>query len=118
MTYSSSLAVGRSRAMGRNKNVTPFQRQARTIGPVSNTIILVLLACLLGLLYLSQVTKTNAYGFEINDLQSHHAALEVEHAELELNAARLQSAERVKRSGVAQGLNPAQPEGVLQSVSE
>lgn len=99
--------------MGRNKNVTP-QQKIRSMGPVSNTIILVVLACLLGMLYLSQVTKTNAYGFHINDLQSKQATLEAEHTELELNAARLQSAERIKDSGVAQGLTPAQPEAVIQ----
>lgn len=113
MTYSSSLAVGRSRAMGRNKNVTP-QQKTRSMGPVSNTIILVVLACLLGMLYLAQVTKTNAYGFQIYDLQTRQATLESEHTELELNAARLQSAERIKNSGVAQGLTPAQPEAVIE----
>ncbi len=113
MTYSSSLAVGRSRAMGRNKNVTPYRSETKRIGPISNTILLVVLACLLGLLYLSQVTKTNAYGFEINDLQSRQTSLEAEYTELELNAARLQSVDRIKDSGVAQGLVPAEPEGVI-----
>lgn len=114
MTYSSSLAVGRSRAMGRNKNVTPYRSDAKRIGPVSNTILLVVLTCLLGLLYLSQVTKTNAYGFEINDLQSRHTSLEAEYSQLELNAARLQSVDRIKDSGVAQGLVPTQPDGVVE----
>lgn len=114
MTYSSSLAVGRQRAMGRNKNVTSYRQDARTIGPVSNTILLVVLACFLGLLYLSQVTKTNAYGFEINDLETRQSQLQAEHAELELSAARLQSLDRIKNSGVAQGLVPAQPACVVQ----
>lgn len=114
MTYSSSLAVGRQRAMGRNKNVTPFQGNTRTIGPVSNTVLLVLLACFLGLLYLSQVTKTNSYGFAINDLEQRQAQLVEEQAELELTAARLQSLDRIQKSSVAQGLVPAQPSGVVQ----
>lgn len=114
MTYSSSLAVGRSRAMGRNKNVTPYREQTKTIGPISNTIVLIVLACLLGLLYLSQVTKTNAYGFETTRLQERQTELRAEHAELELSAARLQSAERVRSSGVAQGLVSASPDGVVE----
>jgi hypothetical protein len=114
MTYSSSLAVGRQRAMGRNKNVTPFRRNGRTIGPVSNTVILVLLACFLGLLYLSQVTKTNSYGFAINDLEQRQAQLVEEQSELELTAARLQSLDRIQKSSVAQGLVPAQPSSVVQ----
>jgi hypothetical protein len=114
MTYSSSLAVGRQRAMGRNKNVTSFRAQARTIGPVSNTVIIVVLVCLLGLLYLSQVTKTNAYGFEVDNLETQQSQLISEYQELELNAARLQSVDRVQNSGVAQGLVPAQPESIVQ----
>lgn len=114
MTYSSSLAVGRQRAMGRNKNVTSYRTKGRTIGPVSNTVILVVLACLLGLLYLSQVTKTNAYGFQVEELRQTQSQLEGEHAELELQAARLQSVDRVKNSGVAKGLVPVSAEAVLQ----
>ena len=41
----------------------------RAFGPISNSIILIVLACLLGLLYLTQVTKTNTYGYQINGLQ-------------------------------------------------
>ena len=100
--------------MGRNKTIPSYRAEAKTIGPVSNTIIIVVLVCLLGLLYLSQVTKTNAYGFQINDLESHHASLEAEQADLELNAARLQSAERIKNSGVAQGMVPVEAPQVAQ----
>ena len=71
MTYSSSLALGRkTAAYGRNKNAQAFRSQEKALGPISNTIILIVLALVLGLLYLTQVTKTNAYGYEINSL--HH----------------------------------------------
>lgn len=114
MTYSSSIAAGRQRSMGRNKNVTQFRSTSRSIGPVSNTIIIVVLVCLLGLLYLSQVTKTNAYGFERNQLQSAQSQLQAEFSDLELNAARLQSVERVQNSAVAKSLVPADPVGIIQ----
>ena len=68
MTYSSSLALGRQRFAGKNQNTTSFRSQEKTIGPISNTVILIVLACLLGLLYLTQVTKTNAHGYKINAL--------------------------------------------------
>jgi hypothetical protein len=74
----------------------------------------VVLVCLLGLLYLSQVTKTNAYGFEVDNLETQQSQLISEYQELELNAARLQSVDRVQNSGVAQGLVPAQPESIVQ----
>src|ERR1700742_1028703 len=86
MTYSSSLAMNRSRYQGRNQNSVTFQAKAHTLGPVSNTIILIVLACLLGLLYLTQVTKTNAYGYKINALHQQQTQLASEHNDLEVSS--------------------------------
>jgi len=66
MTYSSSVAASRRGYVRRNQNSVSFAASARTLGPISNTIILIVLACLVGLLYLTQVTKTNGYGYTIN----------------------------------------------------
>jgi hypothetical protein len=99
---------------GRNQNVVGFQAEKRRLGPVSNTIILVVLACLLGLLYLTQVTKTNAYGYEINNLQEKQSQLQAEHDNLELASARLQSLDRVQHSQVASALVPVSPSGTVQ----
>lgn len=123
MTYSSTLAVNRQRftsrtatpqgfgakAWGKNQNVTGFQDRERRLGPVSNTIVLIVLTCILGLLYLTQVVKTNAYGYRINELQKQQTAAQVEHDELEITSARLQSLERVRDSEVAQALVPVTP---------
>lgn len=104
MTYSSSLAMGRQRFATRNQNVVSFQDKAKAIGPVSNTIILIVLACLLGLLYLTQVTKTNSYGYRINALQTEQTQLKQEHDDLEIASARLQALDRIKNSEVASNL--------------
>jgi hypothetical protein len=115
MTYASSLALGRKgRGPARNQNGVAYRTREHALGPVSNTIILIVLACLLGLLYLTQVTKTNAYGYEISGLQERQAQLKEEHSELEVAAARLQAAERVQNSGVAQGLVSVAPNAVVQ----
>src|SRR5579885_1246978 len=98
MTYSSSLAMSRRQFAGRNQNMTGFRSDDRKLGPISNTIILIVLACLLGLLYLTQVTKTNAYGYKINDLQQQQAQLKTEHDDLTVASARLQSLDRAKNS--------------------
>jgi hypothetical protein len=115
MTYSSSLALGRNRFSGRNQNTTSFKAQERTLGPISNTVMLIVLACVLGLLYLTQVTKTNAYGYKINELQKQQASLQTEHDELEVASARLQSLERVKNSQVAQNLVSVSSSGTVQN---
>lgn len=109
MTYSSSVALGRQRQIGRNQNAVTFRRSERTLGPISNTIILIVLACLLGLLYLTQVTKTNAYGYKINALQEQHAQLKSEHDDLEVASARLQSLDRVEDSRAAKNLTAVAP---------
>lgn len=113
MTYSSSLAMGRQRYVGRNQNTTTFRAHEHRLGPISNTIMLIILACLLGLLYLTQVTKTNAYGYQINDLQEKQTQLTDEHAQLEVASARLQSLERVKNSTVANNMVSLAPSGTV-----
>lgn len=115
MTYSSSLAVNRSRYQGRNQNSVSFRATARTLGPVSNTIILIVLACLLGLLYLTQVTKTNAFGYQINSLQERQAQLQSEHDDLEVASARLQSMSRVQGSSVAKNMVPTTPSATVRN---
>lgn len=115
MTYSSALAMNRQRFAGRNQNAVSFQDAKPTLGPISNTIILIVLACLLGLLYLTQVTKTNAYGYQINALQSRQTALKQEHDDLAVASARLQALDRVKNSDVAKGLVSVAPTATIQN---
>ncbi len=115
MTYSSSLALNRTRYSGRNQNSIRFNVHARTFGPISNTIILIVLACLLGLLYLTQVTKTNAYGYHINSLQKQHTQLRNQHDDLAVASARLQSLSRVQDSSVAKNLVSIAPSDTVQN---
>jgi hypothetical protein len=109
MTYSSSLAVSRQQYGTRNRNAVSFRATERTLGPISNTIILIVLACLLGLMYLTQVTKTNAYGYTVNDLKVKQTSLQSKHDDLEVASARLQSLDRVKNSSVAAAMVPTSP---------
>ncbi len=127
MTYSSTLSIGRqrladqnrpmatTRAWGKNKNTTGFSENGKAVGPVSNTIILIVLACLVGLLYLTQVTKTNAYSYKLNDLKDQQTNLQAEHDQLTIDSARLQSQERVKNSDVAKNLVTLAPAGTVQN---
>lgn len=130
MTYSSALSMSRGQYTnptrsafprrqqtyaGRNQNVVSFAIAERKLGPISNTIILVVLVCLLGLLYLTQVTKTNAFGYQINALQQKQTALQAEHADLAVASARLQSVDRVQHSAVASSLVAVAPSGTVQN---
>jgi hypothetical protein len=115
MTYSSSLALNRKGAyISRNQNAVSFRTRERTLGPITNTIMLIVLACCLGLLYLTQVTKTNAYGYEVNDLLQQQQQLKTQHDDLQVASARLQSLDRVQTSEVAKGLVSVAPSTTLQ----
>ncbi len=113
MTYSSSVAASRRTYARRNQNAVSFAVASRTLGPVSNTIILIVLACLIGLLYLTQVTRTNSYGYIINNLQQQQTQLQDEKSNLEITTARLQSLDRVAASNPAKALVSVVPSGSL-----
>lgn len=113
MTYSSSIAATRRGYVRRNQNSVRFSGSARTLGPVSNTIILIVLACLIGLLYLTQVTKTNSFGYNISNLQEQQSDLKKQKADLEVQSARLRSLDRVAASETAKALVSAAPANTL-----
>lgn len=115
MTYSSSLAMNRTRYGNRGQNSVNFRPAEVKLGPVSNTIILIILACVLGLLYLTQVTKTNAYGYQINDLQNRQSQLQSEHDNLQVASARLQSLSRAQNSPVAKNMVSVAPSDTIQN---
>lgn len=115
MTYSSSLALNRQRFATRQQNTARLASSERTLGPVSNTITLILLACLLGLLYLTQVTKTNTLSYKISGLKDQQKQLKLEHDDLAISAARLQSLDRVKNSQTAAKLVSVTPTNTLQN---
>jgi hypothetical protein len=116
MTYASSLALGRRNAFtGRNQNAISLRRHDRRLGPISNTITLVILACLLGLLYLTQVTKTDSYGYKINSLQQQQTQLQTQNSQLAVTSARLQAVSRIQASSVAASLVPVAPSASVQN---
>jgi hypothetical protein len=115
MTYSSSIAIGRKNAFaGRNQNAVAFRTQDRALGPVSNTIILIVLACTLGLFYLAQVTKTNTFGYTINSLQQQQQQLNSQHEDLMVAAARAQGVDRIQSSDQAKALVSVAPTATVQ----
>ncbi len=114
MTYSNSLAQGRRNMFAsRHQNAIAFRSSSRRMGPITNVSILIILACLLGLLYLTQVTKTNAYGYQINSLQQQQSQLEQQNNNLQVTSAELQAVNRVQTSSVAQALVPVSPSATV-----
>lgn len=109
MTYGKNVSISRASAYQRNRNVVTMGASRAGLGPVSNVIVLILVMCLLGLMYLTQVTKTNALGYRISDLTTKQTSLKEEYASLEVESTRLQSLERVKTSSVAAAMPDSKP---------
>ncbi len=109
------MSVGRQRYTRRNQNSISMQRESLRLGPVSNAVVLVVLACLLGLVYLTQVTKTNAYSYQIKNLQNQQSGLKEQRDELEVAAARLQALNTIKGSTQAAALISVAPTATLQN---
>jgi hypothetical protein len=88
----------------RNQNIVKHTLDGKHFGPVAHTVIIVLLLSVMGLMYLAQINKTNAYTYPINELETRKEALLDEKSQLEVEAARLGSLDTVKKSAVARGL--------------
>lgn len=113
MTYSSSLSQRRSEVFRRHSNAVSFQERVKTIGPVTNMVLLIVLLCLLGLLYLTQATKTNTYGYQLDSLQKQQDSLKSEKSELEIASARMQSLDRVQSSQVTAQMTQVAPTAMV-----
>ncbi len=105
MSQYQSLSLSRPdrRAWRRNQNTVKFHVGAN-LGPVSHTVIIAIMLCILGLIYLTQITKTSAYGYQINDLKVKKDQLLSEKRDLEVESARLQALERARQSDVAKAM--------------
>lgn len=112
-TSQAGQAMRGQRFAARGQNAVDFRRGGGRLGPISNTVVLIVLACLLGLLYLTQVTKTDAYAYPIDKLQTHQAQLQQENEDLVLASAQMQSLDRVQASPQATAMVPLSPSGTV-----
>ena len=105
MSTVSSLALRQTRTtLRRNQNAVRYESKRLSLGPISNTLVLALILSLMGLLYLTQITKTSTFGYEVNQLEERKTALVEEQQSREVEAARLQALETIQTSEVAQNL--------------
>lgn len=108
MSNSTTFMLSRTSANSawqRNQNIVRHSVSTKQFGPVTHTVIVVLLLSVMGLMYLAQINKTNAYTYPINELETKKSALLAEQQELKVEAARLGSLENVKNSTVAQTMS-------------
>lgn len=95
-------------SLRRNQNTVRF-KTGITLGPVSHTVLIAIMLAVLGLIYLTQITKTSTFGYQLSELDTQKEALLSESRDLEVETARLQALERIEQSDVAAHLqSPAQ----------
>jgi hypothetical protein len=109
MTYSQSISLQKNQVYRRGQNTHSMVRAGTRLGPVSTVVIVLAIISLLGVMYLSQVTRTNSLGYELAGLRQDEVGLQREISDLEVEAVRLQSIETVRSSQVATNLVPIKP---------
>ncbi len=100
---STTFSSRRQNMMRRNQNSTKFKSDVK-LGPVAHTVLVALMIAVLGLIYLTQATKTSAFGYESQGLESEIAELSAKKSDLEVQNARLTSLAQVKNSSVASAM--------------
>ena len=101
--YQTAL-TSRRQVIRRNQNATRYQPIARALGPLAHGFFVAMLVVILGLMYLTQITKTSGFGYQVDELQSMRSSLLDENKQLEVEATRLQTLERIDSSNVAKSL--------------
>ena len=109
MTYSQNLSIQKNQVYRRGSNTHSMSRVGTKMGPISTAVICLALISLMGIVYLSQVTRTNSMGYKLSSLQQKENDLKKEKTDLDIEAVRLQSIEKVKSSQVAAALTPVKP---------
>lgn len=98
-----SFSSRQDRMWRRNQNTVAFAPSV-SLGPISHTILIALMVAVLGLIYLTQVTKTGSYGYDINNLDEKLATLQSQKEDLVNENARLQALSNVADSNVAKAM--------------
>ena len=100
MSQFQSAAMNSPRMWRRNQNTVRHQIKTAGLGPVAHTVLIAIMLCVLGLIYLTQITKTSTYGYEIQNLESKKTQLAEQKQVLQVEAARLQSLDEIKKGSV------------------
>lgn len=107
MAYSTTFMLSRTAPASpwqRNRNTIRHSFSNKQFGPIAHSVVVIMLLCVMGLMYLAQINKTNAYTYPINDLQTKKDSLLQENQQLQVEAARLGSLATIQNSTVAQAM--------------
>ena len=96
----------RQQNWSRNQNTTRFTSAVK-LGPVAHTVLVALMIIVLGLIYVTQATRTTGYDYEAQKIDSQIAEFSQQKSELEVENDRLTALETIKKSAVAKEMTTA-----------
>lgn len=109
-----SFSPRRQQSWSRNQNTVAYSSPIK-LGPVAHTVLVALMITVLGLIYLTQATRTTGYDYQAQSIDSKIADLNVQKADLRVENARLTALQNVQNSNVAKAMTtPAQTDYVSQ----
>ncbi len=104
MSYQSPYySSRRQQNWSRNQNTTRFVSSVK-LGPVTHTVLVALMITVLGLIYLTQATRTTSYDYQSQKIDSQIADLNTQKSDLEVENARLTALQTTKDSNVAKAM--------------
>lgn len=104
MSYSTTATYSRRRSnWNRNQNTVAFASNIK-LGPVSHTVLVALMITVLGLIYLTQATKSTLYDYETDKIEGKISQLNAEKDELAVENRRLTALNEVQSSSVAKAM--------------
>jgi cell division protein FtsL len=96
----------RQQNWSRNQNTTRFVSSVK-LGPVAHTVLVALMITVLGLIYLTQATRTTGYDYQSQKIDSQIADLNGQKSDLQIENARLTALSTIKDSSVAREMTTA-----------
>jgi cell division protein FtsL len=105
MSYSrtTQFSSRRQQNWSRNQNTVAFVSSIK-LGPVAHTVLVALMITVLGLIYLTQATRTTSYDYQSQKIDSQIADLSTQKSDLEIENARLTALQTIKNSNVAKAM--------------
>ena len=93
------------------QNRNTVRHTPKTLGAVSQSVILTLLVVVIGLIYITQGTRSTNYDYELNNIENEISELEARKEDLAVEKARLTSVATTNNSEVAMMMEDASPVG-------
>lgn len=93
----------RQQNWSRNQNTTRFVSSVK-LGPVAHTVLVALMITVLGLIYLTQATRTTSYDYQSQKIDTQIADLSTQKSDLEVENARMTALKTVQNSSAAQSM--------------